>query len=96
MVAAGSHSSVNVIIRRAEVDAHKLPDRSALLFDPTRGITIPVSESGGRIWELCDGIHTIDDIVDDLALTYEADRSQVDRDTRDFLAILERHGFIER
>ena len=89
-------AGTNVLIRRVEVDAHSLPDHSFLLFDPTSRVTIPVSESAGRIWQLCDGDHTIDQIVDHLAGIYDADRLQIDRDTREFLAVLERHGFVER
>ena len=86
----------NVLIRRIEVDTHSLPDHSLLLFDPTSRMTIPVSESAGRIWQLCDGNHTIDQIVDDLAVIYDAERFQIDQDTREFLAVLERHGFVQR
>jgi hypothetical protein len=89
-------AGTNVLIRRMEVDAHSLPDHSFLLFDPTSRVTIPVSESAGRIWELCDGSHTIDQIVDELAGIYDADRLRIDQDTRDFLAVLERHGFAVR
>jgi hypothetical protein len=45
---------------------------------------------------LCDGNHTIDQIVDDLVVIYEAERLQIDHDAREFLALLERHGFVER
>jgi hypothetical protein len=45
---------------------------------------------------LCDGNHSIDQIVDDLAATYDAERPQIDHDARAFLAELERHGFVER
>jgi hypothetical protein len=45
---------------------------------------------------LCDGDHTINQIVDALAMTYDAERFQIDHDAREFLAVLERHGFVER
>jgi|ERR1700733_1656366 len=86
----------NVLIRRIEIEAHGLPDQSFLLFDQRSRATIPVSESGGRIWELCDGKHTIDQIVDGLAVIYDAERFQIDLDAREFLAVLERYGFVER
>jgi hypothetical protein len=85
-----------VLIRRLEVEAHRLPDQSFLLFDQRSRISIPVSESAGRIWELCDGNHTIEQIVDDLAVMYDAKRFQIDQDAREFLAVLEEHGFVER
>jgi hypothetical protein len=85
-----------VLIRRAEVEAHTLPDQSCLLFDQRSRTSMPVSESAGRIWRLCDGSHTLDQIVDDLASIYDAERHQIDGDVREFLALLERRGFVER
>jgi Coenzyme PQQ synthesis protein D (PqqD) len=82
-------------VRTSEVEAHRLPDRSCLLFDKRTRLSIPVSESAGRIWDLCDGCWTVDQIVDDLAETYDAARAQIERDTRAFLALLQQHGFIE-
>jgi hypothetical protein len=86
----------SVLIRRTEVEVHTLPDQSCLLFDQRSRTSIPVSESAGRIWRLCDGNHTLDQIVDDLASLYDAERSQIDHDARGFLTTLERHGFVER
>jgi hypothetical protein len=85
-----------VLIRRIEIASQCLPDRSVLLFDPVSRISIPISESAGKIWELCDGSHAIDQIVDDLASIYDAERPQIDHDVREFLAVLERNGFIEK
>jgi len=84
-----------VLVRRTEVDAFNLPDQSVLLFDKESGTAIPVSESAGKIWGLCDGAHTIDQIVDNLAVIYDVDRALIDRDTRKFLGELERRGFIK-
>ena len=78
------------------MEAHQLPDQSCLLFDQRSRTTIPVSESAARIWELCDGNHTLDQIVDSLAEIYDAPRTKIDDDAREFLALLEQHGLIER
>jgi hypothetical protein len=86
----------SVLIRRSDVEANSLPDQSFLLFDRQSRTTIPVSESAGRIWNLCDGSRTIEQIVDDLSAIYDADRFQIDHDAREFLALLECHGFVER
>ena len=86
---------MNAPVRNSEVESHRLPDRSCLLFDKRSRLSIPVSESAARIWDLCDGFWTVDQIVDDLAETYDAARIQIERDTRAFLAILQQYGFIE-
>jgi hypothetical protein len=89
-------AGISVMVQRGDVETHGLPDQSFLLFDRRSRTTIPVSESAARIWKLCDGNHTIDQIVDDLVVIYEAERLQIDHDAREFLALLERHGFVER
>ena len=85
-----------MFIRRTEVEAHCLPDQSLLLFDTETGTAIAVSKSGGNIWEMCDGVHTVDQIIDNLAATYDADRNKIDRDTREFLSVLVEHGLVDR
>jgi coenzyme PQQ biosynthesis protein PqqD len=82
--------------RRAEVEAHMLPDQSLLLYAKSSGITLPVNESAAKIWELCDGTHSVDEIVEDLALRYDAPRSQIDQDAREFLAVLLGHGLLDQ
>ena len=85
-----------IFVGRTAVEAHTLPDESVLLFDGDTGTAIPVNECAGKIWEMCNGAHTVDQIVDNLAAHYDAERIDIDRDTREFLAILARHGFIDR
>jgi hypothetical protein len=85
-----------VFVRRTEVEAHSLPDQSLLLFDTESATAIPVSESGRKIWEMCDGAHTVDGIVDDLAALYDAERIEIDQDTREFLTALAGHGLVEK
>jgi hypothetical protein len=87
---------MDVYTRRAEVDAHTLPDQSLLLYEKSSGVALPVNESGTEVWKLCDGTRTVDEIVESLAVYYDAPRSQIDRDTREFLDVLLRHGLLER
>jgi hypothetical protein len=82
--------------RRAEVEVHKLPDQSLLLYEKNSGVTLPVNESGAEIWDLCDGSHSVDEIVEDLALRYDAPKSQIDQDAREFLAVLLHNGLLDR
>jgi len=73
-----------------------LPDQSLLLYEKSNGIALPVNESGAAIWQLCDGTHTVDEIVEALALLYDAPRSQIERDAGEFLTVLVRHGLLDR
>jgi len=81
--------------RRTEVEAHSLPDQSLLLYEKRKGVALPVNESGAEIWEMCDGAHSVDEIVEHLALRYDAPRSQIDGDVRGFLAELLRNGLLD-
>lgn len=85
-----------LLAKRLGVETHTLPDASVLLVDNVSGTAIPVSESAGRVWEMCDGAHTLDQIVDRLAAIYEAERTDIYRDTEEFLAVLTQHQFVER
>jgi hypothetical protein len=85
---------MDFLVRQADVEAHQLPDQSVLLFAQSGGTAVPVSESGAKIWALCDGTRTVDEIVEELASFYEADRSQIDRDAREFLAKLVDYGLL--
>ena len=91
----GMVNIMDVFARRAEVQAHTLPDRSLMLYEKRGGVAVPVNDSGAEIWELCDGTHSVEEIVEDLALRYEAPRSQIDGDAREFLAVLLRHGLVD-
>lgn len=92
---AGHLDIMDFFARRTEVEAHTLPDQSLLLYEKRGGIALPVNESGAEIWELCDGTHSVEEIVEDLALRYDAPRSQIDGDAREFLAVLLRHGLLD-
>jgi hypothetical protein len=86
---------VEVFVRSERVQAHSLPDRSLLLVDTAKGASIPLNESGGLIWTMCDGSHTVGQMAAAIAAEYDADPSQIDRDTRNFLNVLLGHGLIE-
>jgi hypothetical protein len=88
--------SPDVFARRAGVEAHTLPDGSVLVYETGTGTAFPLNESGGRIWEICAEAHTADEIVELLSASYEGSRSDLERDTRDFLAVLIGHGLLYR
>jgi coenzyme PQQ biosynthesis protein PqqD len=87
---------MDFFVRKAEVEAQTLPDQSLLLYQKSNGVALPLNESGAEIWELCDGRHSVDEIVEDLALRYDAPRSQIDQDAREFLSRLMGHGLLDR
>jgi hypothetical protein len=87
---------MDFLVRHSEVEAHHLPDESVLLFAQNGGVALPVNQSGAKVWALCDGTRTVDDIVEELVSCYEAAKSEIDWDTREFLAKLVSYGLLNR
>ena len=67
-----------------------------MLFQKDTSLAVPVNQSGATIWEMCDGGHTVDQIVETLAETYDQDRTRIERDVCTFLDELIRLGFLDR
>jgi len=86
----------DLLVRHPEVDANPLPDQTVLLFQKDTSLAVPVNQSAAAIWEMCDGAHTLDQIVDKLAETYDQQRTLIEQDVRTFLNELLRLGFVER
>ncbi|MEJ0095586.1 MAG: pyrroloquinoline quinone biosynthesis peptide chaperone PqqD [Methylocella sp.] len=76
--------------------APRLPRGVRLKHDDTRGEwlllaperVVKVDPIAVAILQRCDGVATIEAIVDDLAATYSADRARIDTDVRALLADL--------
>ena len=68
---------------------------SALLLDPASGNYFSLTDVGARIWELCDGEHTLDEIADELAREYEAAPETIRADAHDLLDELAEEGLLE-
>ena len=76
----------NVLFKRRDsVHVQNLPDGSALLFDTATATAYPVTESAAHVWELCDGAHTAQQMIDELESRYEVDRETVEKDTLDLI-----------
>lgn len=83
-----------LLFRRVEVDANPLPDETVLLFQKDTSLAVPINQAGAAIWEMCDGVHTVDQIVDELVEIYDQDRSRIEQDVRTFLDELIRLGLV--
>jgi len=95
-VSGGELSDNDLLIRRPEVDRNALPDQTILLFQKDTSLAVPVNRTGASIWDMCDGAHTVGQIVDELAEVYDQERSRIEQDTRTFLGELMRLGFVDR
>ena len=96
MLSGGDLSGTDLFFGRTEVEANPLPDQTVLLFQKDTSLAVPVNRAGAAIWEMCDGAHTLDQIVDKLAESYDEERGRIEQDARTFLGELMRLGFVER
>ena len=60
-------------------------DREALLFDMTTGRLYELNETGRFLWSLCDGKHTISQIIEMMREEYDASTEKIAKDTILFL-----------
>jgi hypothetical protein len=96
MLSGGDLSGSDVFVRHPEVESNPLPDQTVLLFRKDTSLAVPVNAEGAAIWKMCDGAHTVDQVVDKLAEIYDQARSQIDQDVRSFLGELVRLGLVDR
>ena len=53
-------------------------DGEVVLLHPARNIIIHSNETAALVWQLCDGVHTVDEIVGILASAYPDARAQIE------------------
>ena len=96
MSSAGDLSGTDVFVHHPEVESNPLPDQTVLLFQKETSLAVPVNAEGAAIWKMCDGAHTVDQMVDNLTEIYDQERSRIDQDVRAFLGELVRLGLVDR
>ena len=60
-------------------------DTEALVVDVKSGLLYPLNSVGARIWELCDGARSVDDIVGVVAGEFAAPEATNRADTVEFI-----------
>ena len=70
--------------RRRQVPWRTL-DTEALVVDVSGGTLYPLNSVAARIWELCDGARSVEDIVHALAHEFDAEDAVIRRDAERFI-----------
>jgi|KBSSwiStaDraftv2_1062776.scaffolds.fasta_scaffold686132_2 hypothetical protein len=60
-------------------------DTEALVVDVSGGTLYPLNSVAARIWELCDGARSVEDIVHALAHEFDAEDAVIRRDAERFI-----------
>lgn len=63
-------------------------DNEVAVYHPTLTTSLYLNETGGLIWELCDGQRSTADIIDILGEIYQESRQQVAKDVINIIARL--------
>jgi hypothetical protein len=69
--------------------------QEAILHDRRNGRAHVINESAAQIWELCDGQHTLDQIVSAFAAAYALPEADVQADVQYILAKFHELGVLE-
>ena len=73
--------------RSARALARELNDELVLIHVDT-GIYYTLNDVGGRVWQLCDGARTVQDIAAAVCLEFDADPAEVEADVAELVADL--------
>jgi pyrroloquinoline quinone biosynthesis protein D len=76
------------VITQAAADA-------VFLFDLNRGEFYSLNDVGHRVWQLCDGSRSVDDLVYSICQEFEVPSETVEADVLELLADLIAEGLLE-
>lgn len=68
--------------------------KESLLFNPADGYMLCINKTGGLVWDLCDGSHSVKDIVKEITERYEVSLEKAEEDCFTYLKDLEKAKFI--
>lgn len=66
-----------------------------VLLHPARNIVIHANETAALVWQLCDGAHTIDEIIKILTGAYPDARTQIAAEVPDTIQRLRAQGALD-
>ena len=52
-------------------------DGEIVLFHPTGNTIIHLNQTGALVWQLCDGLRTVDEIIEILSTSYPEARGEI-------------------
>ncbi len=66
-----------------------------VLLHPTRNVIIHTNETAALVWQMCDGINSIPQIVEILSGAYPDARAQIAKDVPDIIQKLRAQGALD-
>lgn len=83
-------------LRRNEQVVTQAAADAFFLFDLKRGEYYSLNDVGHRVWQLCDGSRSVDDLVSIICQEFEAPSEAVKADVLELLADLVAEGLLEK
>ena len=80
--------------RRADDVVWRNGEDGVVVLNPTDGQYFSLDDVGGRIWELCDGSHSVTEIAELLSGEYDAPAAAIQGDALEPLGELDREGLV--
>lgn len=72
----------------------RLIENESVLVQPHLGKIKVVNEVGSAIWQLCDGQHSVGQIIEAICQQYDIEAQQAETDALQFLSTLAERGLI--
>lgn len=70
-------------------------DGEIILLHPARNILIHLNQTGALVWQLCDRLRSVDEIIETLSVAYPESSEQIALDVPETIQELVRKGALE-
>ena len=70
-------------------------DGEIVLLHPARNIIIHANHTAALVWQLCDGVNTMEQIIEILSDTYLDSRSEIEKDIPEIVQKLRGQGALD-
>jgi hypothetical protein len=67
-------------------------DGEVVLLHPTSAVILHLNQTGALVWQLCDGVRSVHDIILLLGDAYPESRKQIEADVPQIIAQFAAHG----
>ena len=86
-------SSAKMPLRKPEYRLEKM-DNEILLFNPNTSNVLYLNESASVIWQLCDGQHSVEEMIKLLADVYPEAAAAINKDVHETLELFISNGAV--
>ncbi len=85
----------NSILKKQENIVHSVMPTGVILLNLDTGYYFSTNETGSRIWELCDGINSADEIVTEISNQSQTSPTEISNDIMELLESMFKENLLE-